>query len=920
MGSGSESRHALVGRLFEEALALPETDRAAWLSTTDAPVDVLDEVRELLSVHDREVSFLDHLAGGAAPARIPGFELREVIGRGGMGVVWSARQTEPERMVAVKMLASSIFDLSLHRFRREINVLGRLEHEAIARVYEAGVAEERPYIVMELVEGRPIDEFLGRDADVASIVSLFRLVLEGVAHAHARGIVHRDLKPANVLVTADGRPKVLDFGIARVFDDEEAERPTLQTKTGMILGTLPYMSPEQARGEVDTIDVRSDVYSLGVMLYELLEGRRPLDLQGLPVARAVERIVRDLPPPLEERGRRFEKDLGVIVGKALEKEPDRRYPTVGALDEDLRRVLAAEPILARPPSTAYLLSRFAQRHRVLVAAGGFSILVLVAATIVSLFFAFRVQSANEELRETQKTLERKTSEAVASAERADREAYAANTFVEFMIRTFLEADPAAGEEPSLRGAIERVAARVDPDLGEHPVIRARLHRFLGKMFEALGRPVQAEEHLQLADRLFAEHDPDHADRAPLALELAHGLLRVNRPHEALAAVQAHLAILEREGRLGTRAHATALERKAEILLQLGQFETAVETIGEGLAICERIGAVEELESGLHPYAGILLRLGRIDEAKAQLEKLLELRRRRLPADSPYIAEALHALAVTISQSDDVEAALPLLDEALTIQRATLGEAHSATIASLLARAQTLDELGRTPEALSDVEECVRLGREMEGETSQNYIWSLYTAAGIMRRAGQYEKARDAFRDVIRLVRDGEFAVDYVDAWLFLADAEMRLGHREAGRAALTEGIEKIRAVLPEGPYRGQILANAANVAGRAEDWPLVLALHDEIGPADQIFRGPDGAIQTVLHALRRGRALLEVKGPEAAATTILDAKKILDAGEIGPGLRREAIETELALRRRQGNDQRAAELETELAALGEAGR
>jgi WD40 repeat protein/predicted Ser/Thr protein kinase len=330
-------------------------------------------------------------AGGS----FAGYEVLGLIAEGGMGSVYRARQQHPEREVALKVLRPGLAreDL-LRRFEREVAVLGKLQHKGIAAIHAAGVHEGVPYFAMEFVRGVPVTEH-GEGLDRDGRVALVLAICAAVAHAHEQGVVHRDLKPANILVDGFGDPRVLDFGIARLTEGG-GPQATLTTTPGQILGTLAYMSPEQAAGELEAVDGRADVYALGVILFELLAGRRPLEVEHRPVHDAI-RVVCDVDPVLlGEVDPSLRGDLEVVVAKALEKEPGRRYASVAALSDDLLRVLDERPITARPPSTLYQVRKFARRHRALVGGVAATLITLVIGIVVSVDFALDEQRAHDE--------------------------------------------------------------------------------------------------------------------------------------------------------------------------------------------------------------------------------------------------------------------------------------------------------------------------------------------------------------------------------------------------------------------------------------------------------------------------------------------------------------------------------------------
>ena len=386
---------ARVSELFMEAVLLPAAERQAFLGKSAIDAEVRAELERLLAAHERGGDSLDEpFLPPSAPAprsRIGNYTLLRVLGSGGMGTVYEALQDNPQRTVALKTLRLGFSSPArLQRFQFEAEVLGNLRHPSVAQIYEAGTHEEEgqlfPYFAMELVAGaRDLLSYarmegLSREARIA----LFLEVCDAVHHGHQKGVIHRDLKAGNILVDAEGRVKVIDFGVARATGErKDAER----TQAGQIVGTLATMSPEQLASDPDQVDVRSDVYSLGVVLYELLAGKPPYDLAGLPLVEALQ-VVREGRAP---RAGELPRELNWIALRALEKDPARRYASVLELAADLRRYLAHEPVLARAPSKSYLARKFVQRNKTVVAALSAIVLVLVLGIVGTSWQAARAE-------------------------------------------------------------------------------------------------------------------------------------------------------------------------------------------------------------------------------------------------------------------------------------------------------------------------------------------------------------------------------------------------------------------------------------------------------------------------------------------------------------------------------------------------
>ena len=668
-----------IRALFERASELPAARRAAWLDAeAGATGEIRREVDRLLTAAQVGATFLEppgdatlaaHTAPPPAlPARLGPFQVLERIGSVGMGTVLRARQDHPQREVAVKVVHAGFGSARLReRFQAEIDVLARLQHPGIAPVFEAGVeADGTAWFAMELLhDAAPITTHAQRGAlDVAERLACFRAVCDAVQHAHQRGVIHRDLKPANILATPDGTVKVIDFGIARVVDADHRQR----TLAGELLGTLAYMSPEQVEG--GETDVRTDVYGLGVVLYELLAERRPFELEGMPLTAACRAIVeRDAPAVRRDRPS-LPPELDWIVARALRKDPGERYASVADLAADVDRCRRHEPVLAAPPGVAYRARKFVRRHRLAVAAGGIVLAVSIAAFVTTAIALVRTQHAEAAEREGR-----------TAAEAANRRGTAA---LDFLLDVFASVNPSRdGRDIKMVDALARTAKDFDARLAGAPRIRAELGRTIGLSFLGLGKLDEAETHLRTCLSGYErEFGRDHAKTVRVAANLVQVLLERGQLDEAETLQQ--------------RTDAACEALPADDSLRVG---IVINRANLQRARGDKVGAAATLRPlvdrlmvakpddrqtlvAMNLLAGVLHGLGKLDEAQPLYQAAVDGFAKRGEKDSPDALLALNNLGALRYSRGERETVLPLLEEVLATRRRVLGDSHPSTIGAM----------------------------------------------------------------------------------------------------------------------------------------------------------------------------------------------------------------------------------------------
>ncbi|MEO0649622.1 MAG: serine/threonine-protein kinase, partial [Planctomycetota bacterium] len=545
--------------------------------------------------------------GVAMPTSIGPYEVLRLLGEGGMGRVYLARQEQPRREVALKLMRWTGDEQALQRFTYEAELLGRMRHPGIAQIHEARVAQVEgqglPYFVMEYVDGEPLDRY----AEAAHLTLEARLKLivrlcEAVEHAHRCGIVHRDLKPANVLVTADGHPKVLDFGIARTLD-RDASGDSMLTRTGQVLGTLAYMAPEQARGETDSVDWRVDVHALGVLAYEVVSGALPYEIDGVSLTKALVTLGEADPVPLSRRGHDVDRELSLLIGKAIDKDPERRYASARDFADDLGRYLDSQPIAARPPTARYLAAKFVARHRGLAVGLALATLAILTGTVASVTAAVRARAAERET--------------ATEAETANQ----ALTFVESLFRA-ASPEVADGQELTVREVLDAADGGAVTRLPEGSVAGARIDVLLGDVRRLLGDHAQAVELLDGAiPTLTASLGAEDPRVLTAIVDRADAWFATGRTEAA----EASLASLVERPR---PSDVVSLQPYVRAHLMLGEFTMEAERFEVSLAHHdEAVDATREVEGVgrglaevLAARVALLNRLDRLDDALSDLDE------------------------------------------------------------------------------------------------------------------------------------------------------------------------------------------------------------------------------------------------------------------------------------------------------------
>ncbi len=873
----SAARWARVEAVFAGAVELPAHARPAFLDREcGADTELRAEVESLLAAHEDDGA-LPRLEAASPPNwRIGTYRLIEPIGSGGMGTVFLAEREGPDyvQRVALKLIRAGRSDpLLSERLRSERRILARLEHPNIARLIDGGVTPEgQPYFAMEYVAGTPLVEFCDtRQLTVRERLRLFLRIAEAVSHAHAQLVIHRDLKPSNILVSEDGHPKLLDFGIAKLVDPDD---DATTTRTGA-WGTPAYASPEQVRGE--PAGTATDVYALGVLLYELLAGERPYRLDGLPAAEAQRIICEQVPPRPSERipqdsgavaarglsadrlRRDLSGDLDTIVLKALAKEPERRYASVDAFAEDLRRHLDGRPVLARPDSASYRASRFVRRHRAAVSAAAFASVALLGGTAVSVWQARRAT--------TQAVL------ASVERDRAQAEAEKAQLVTRLMADLFRLSDPnqMLGDTITARQVLDEGTARIEQELAGQPELQSALLVEVSRVYRNIGLLDRAEALSRRSLALRTERfGPESAEVAESLGDLGLVLAVRDQTDESVEALQRAIALRD--------ALIPAPDTVAsQLRIELGwQLRAAGDFAGMREAF-ER--ALDDLRSALGPasprtgdaligLAAALHEESRFDEAETLFQDALATLDEAPSRAHPLAATALLNVGMLRRLRERAAEAEPLLRSAHAMRLDLFGPDHPDLLEAAKEWGRSLHESGRVQEGERILAAALDRSRRVLGDEHQVTV-GFYDAVGAARLTlGRSAEAYAAFERRLALSRT--IHADHpelVFALIRAGEARLATGRVDAAEASFREALT--RAAGPGGAYRLLALNGLGDVERERGRYARAAEYYDEAAAIGSTALRPD---HRYVRRLQRDRAILLLRsGNREDAVMLLDS-------------------------------------------------
>jgi eukaryotic-like serine/threonine-protein kinase len=754
------------------------------LTTLQAPLPPRDEAvtQSLGAANDPALPRASSRDEPPLPSAIGHYSILRLLGEGGMGAVYEAEQNHPRRSVALKVIRAAWASPELlRRFEQEAQALGRLHHPGIAQIYEAGSADAgfgvQPFFAMELIHGEPLVRYADEHKlNTRQRLELMIQVCDAVQHAHQRGIIHRDLKPGNILVDESGQPKILDFGLARATDSDA--QATRQTDIGQLLGTLAYMSPEQVLADPLALDTRSDVYALGVILYELLAGKLPYTLSR-QLHEAVRTIQETDGAPLSTINRTYRGDIETIVAKALEKDKNRRYGSAAALAGDIRRYLDDQPITAKPASASYQLQKFARRHKGIVIGVAAVFAVLVLGVVASTWQAVKARRAQQE------------------AERQSAIAQAVNDFLQKDLLRQANVYNQTKPDPDItvRTALDRAAQNIEGKFKNEPDVEIAIRMTIGDTYMGLGlypeARAQEERALELSRRVYGDSDAqtlramsglgsldESQSRYPegesLLVKAVEGLKRALGPEnpdtlrttDLLGIVYFHegkyaqaeslygrLMPTERRA-LGPEKDETlkAMSNEALVYYAEGKYPQAETLQTQALDIDRRLKGPE------HPYTLITMNNlantyhseSKCAQAEALHKEAWEIERRVL---GPEHLDTIRGMG-NVANDEDCEGRYPqaedMFGKVLVLRQRVLGPDHQSTLLTMQELARVYNEEGKYAQAEAIEKQALEARRRTLGPEHPETLYSLTTLGDIYLAADQYSEAERAHRQALEI--------------------------------------------------------------------------------------------------------------------------------------------------------------------------
>ena len=896
-------RWALLEQIFAESLELPVAARAAFLSRRCAgDAQLRREIETLLHAHDSS-GVLDRAPHSAEsvvvqPRSLPfgtclgSWRIHDLIGRGGMGEVYEASRADGvfEQRAALKLLRFEAVG-EMQRFDAERRILARLEHRGIARLLDGDTTPDgRPYTVMEYVEGRSLTEFAREQGlSLHERLDLFMQVCDAVAFAHRNLVIHRDIKPDNILVAADGTAKLLDFGIAKLLDVAALPREADLTFAPF---TPDYAAPEQVTGE--PVTTATDIYALGVVLFELLTGERPLRVHGLPSTQALQ-LLMDRSPPLPSQvahdradapipARLLGGDLDAIVAKCLRKEASHRYDTVDALKRDIERHARHEPVLAREGARLYVLARVLRRYR-WPAAGLAALIVTLAAGLAGTAW---------------------------QARRAQVQAARATAVLGFVERLFEGTDPSVskGQAITARELLDRGARRVDSEFAQQNELRAQLKHTIGRLYLKLGLLDRAQQELSEALALTPANDADGEPRFWRLLDRA-------RVDLAIGTADAGLARLDEAAPLAMRvparvdAQIALASLQAQLWHQRGDDTKAL--AAAALAFAKTGASDDESETGgdaAEAYGALLCDMGRFREALPLLERAAATRERTLGANDPRTLHAQWLLAGVLRNVDQLPRATALAEDVLARQRSVLGDEHPDTAKSWSQVGDLLYAAGRYSEADAPLAQAISLLRRLEPTDRNLLALTLYNKATSAYFQGRMDEAEQGYRESSALwtALYGADHRDALSAQMSLAQVLRHEGNEEEAIALLRHVLDVRVAVGGDTTERVEVLRALGDALSAKGELPEAIA---DLVAAEQMSLRIYGEKHEIPQQTRvlLGRAYLNAGDERKAEEVTARALEALEA--LHPGGHPDIARTQGFLARielRLGDIERAGQL------------